>query len=166
MKVDPTSVTENFMRNLKSTFAIGITALSLSIAPTLAEQLPTTHLQLDPLPGMSVWNSDATVTPLAFDSDKKPKTILIKVPANQQAKKAHATSDGNVRFAIVLSGTLYYADGDVVDKSKEKAYPAGSVLLISSGVKHWVSTRETPLKMILTATNPANLTPLVKKQLK
>ena len=153
------------MKLNKALIMAGVIGLGMIAAPAIADPLPTTQLKLDPLPGKSVWNSAATITPLAFDANKKPKTVLIKVPAGQQAQKSHATKDGQLRFAIVLSGTLYYADGEEVDKAKEKAYPAGSVLMISSGVKHWVSTRDSPLKMLLTANNPDSLSPPVKKQL-
>jgi quercetin dioxygenase-like cupin family protein len=64
-----------------------------------------------------------------------------------------------------MSGTLYYADGDTVDHGAEKAYGPGSVLAIHSGTKHWVSTRDTALEMLLVASPPAQLAPPVAKQL-
>lgn len=153
------------MSSFAKTALATLVALGTMGAISHADPMPSKPLDLVVLPGMPLWNSDAKVTPLAFGANKKPATVLIRVPAGQQAKKAHATKDGRIRFAIVLSGTLYYADGETVDKAKEKAYPAGSVLLISSGTKHWVSTRESALTLLLTATDPANLTPPVKKQL-
>lgn len=153
------------MQTIKALAISGILGLVAMGTPAQADPMPTQQLNVTALPGKNIWNSDATVTPLAFNADGKPQTVIVKVPAGQQAKAAHATKDGNIRFAIVLSGILYYADGETVDKAKEKAYPAGSVLMISSGVKHWVSTREADLQLLLTATNPAQLTPPVKKQL-
>jgi|ASRR01.1.fsa_nt_gi quercetin dioxygenase-like cupin family protein len=153
------------MHNLSKFFLFALIGTATLATSGFAESIPSTLLNLNTLPGENIWGGEATVTPLEFTADKKPATVLIKVPAGQQAKAAHATKDGKVRFAMVLSGTLYYADGETVDKAKEKAYPAGSILLISSGVKHWVSTRDSDLKLLLTATDPANLTPPVKKQL-
>ncbi|MCV6601486.1 MAG: hypothetical protein OIF54_07985 [Cohaesibacter sp.] len=141
-----------------------VMVLGSVVSVSAAEPMPTKQLDIAALPGKNVWKSDATVTPLAFDANGKPAIVVIKVPAGQQAKAAHATKDGNIRFATVLSGTLYYADGESVDKAKEKAYPAGSVLAISSGVKHWVSTRESALTLLLTAADPDKLSPMVKKQ--
>lgn len=147
---------------LITTCLMGMSLISSSV---LADSLPTAELDILSLPGKSIWNGAAEITPLALNGEKKPSTVILQIPAGTQAKAAHATKDGNVRFAIVLSGTMYYADGDAVDKTKEKAYPAGSVLVISSGTRHWVSTRESDVKMLLTATAPENLTPFVQAQM-
>lgn len=139
--------------------------LAVPAASPAADALPTARLQLATLPGKPVWNGAATVTPLALNAQQKPSIVVLRVPAGTQAQAAHATRDGRIRFAIVLSGVMYYADGEQVDRSREKAYPAGSVLLISSGTKHWVSSRESDVTLLLTATDPAGLTPPVKQQI-
>lgn len=153
------------MVNLSKISSVIVSCLAIFMDTALADPIHTTQLQTISMSGQTIWHSDAMLIPLVFDRHDKPISVLIKVPANRQANAAHATGDGKIRFAIVLSGTLYYADGERVEKAKEKAYPTGSVLLISSGVPHWVSTRDEPVELFLTAADPENLSPPVKKQL-
>jgi mannose-6-phosphate isomerase-like protein (cupin superfamily) len=134
--------------------------------PVLAEGAPTKQLDPTAMPGKPIWGGHgATVTPLAMDAAGKPSTILIRVPPNTPAHDAHATGDGQVRMLFVLSGMLYYSDGDTVDHAAETGYGPGSILAISSGTKHWVSTRDEPLQMVLVANPPAQLAPPVQMQL-
>lgn len=146
----------------KANFTGVILMLISSLA--VADSTPTTVLDLTSMPGKPVWNGLASVTPLAFDSQKKPAIVVLRLPAGTVAETAHATSDGQIRFATVLSGTMYYADGETVDKAKEVAYPQGSVLLISSGTKHWLSAHDGEVSVMLTAVSPDNLTPPVLAQ--
>lgn len=106
------------------------------------------------------------MTPLAFDDQNKPSIVVVRLPAGTTADTAHAATDGRIRFAAVLSGTMFYADGAVVDSSKETRYPAGSILLISSGTKHWLSARKDDVVIMLTATLPENAAPAIQSQLR
>lgn len=138
--------------------------LAILATPSLAESLPTTILDISKIPGKPIWGGMATITPLAFDDQKKPSIVIVRIPAGKAAKTAHATSDGSIRFATVLSGTMFYSDGETVDQAKEKAYTPGSVLMISSGTKHWLSARKGDVMLMLTAVAPGNLAPMVMKQ--
>ncbi|PCI86528.1 MAG: hypothetical protein COB24_09440 [Hyphomicrobiales bacterium] len=132
-------------------------AIFLTTSTAFAEPRPTSLLDLSTLASSPVFNDQGTATPLAFTDDKKSAVVVIQLPPHSKAAGAHATSDGRVRYAFVLAGTLYFADGDEVDESKEKAYPTGSILVITSGTKHWVATREEGLTLMLTAHAPENL---------
>lgn len=151
-----------FLNTLLGTGAL----LAASALPLLADGAPSVALDLGVLPGIAIWgDGGASLSPLAMDAAGAPAVVLVKVPANSPAHQAHATSDGQDRFAIVLSGTLYYADGETVDAAAEQAYGPGSVLLIHSGTKHWVSTRESDLELMLVAVPPAQLAPPIVAQL-
>ena len=145
-----------FIRHL----GLSITLLGLSIhsgvAATAATQIPTKLLDISTIPSKVIMGGKGTVMTLAVHN-KKPVLKIITLKAHSQAQAAHATSDGKVRFATVISGVLYYADGDVVDKSTEVAYPTGSILVISSGTKHWVSTRAEPLVLMLSSHDPLDI---------
>lgn len=132
--------------------------------PTLAQSTPTTVLDLSAMPTIPVWDGAAALTPLAFNDEQKPVTVLLRLPEGTVAKEAHATGDGLIRFATVLSGTMYYADGETVDLTKEVAYPTGSMLLISTGTKHWLSAHDGEVVVLLVAVKPENLTPAVLMQ--
>lgn len=141
-------------------------AFALICTAAIADGTPTLALDLTSMPAKSVWNGLASITPLAFNSEKKPSVVVLRLPAGTVADSPHATSDGQVRFATVLRGTMYFADGEAVDKAKEVAYPQGSVLLISSGTKHWLSAHDGDVTVMLTAVQPENLSPPVLKQAK
>lgn len=152
------------MKIAKLFLAGGLLAASVTFAQ--ADGGATTTVDKAGLAGKDIWGGHgAKLTPLALDSAGKPSAVLIRVPANSTAHDAHATGDGQVRMAFVLSGVLYYADGDKVDTAAEAAYGPGSMLLIQSGTKHWVSTRNEPLELLLMANPPERLTPPVTAQL-
>lgn len=139
--------------------------LALLSSASFAEPLPTATLDLTMMPATQIWGGLGLLTPLALDDQQKPAVVIVRMSAGTNAEAAHATNDGHIRFATVLSGTMYYSDGDSVDHAKEKAYSAGSMLLISSGTTHWLSTRDEGVVLMLTAVSPENLTPSVKAQL-
>lgn len=147
-------------KNMIATSAV----LTLLASPAFGQSLPTSVLDISSMPGNPIWDGLATATPLAFDEQNNPTVIVLHIPAGTIAEHAHATSDGRIRFATVLSGTMFYADGDSVEEAKETPYSAGSMLLISSGTKHWVSAREGEVVLMLTAVSPENLSAPVMAQ--
>ncbi|MEM1411274.1 MAG: hypothetical protein AAGH19_02870 [Pseudomonadota bacterium] len=155
-------------RLIRLTLALLLVSASLGVSwgTALAQDpKPTVALNLGAMSGDPIWDSAATATPLALDAQGKPSIVLIKVPAGTRPASAHVTNDGSVRFAVVLSGTLYYADGHEVRPERETAYEAGSVLLIHSGTKHWVAAREADVALLLSAASPEHLPATVRSQL-
>jgi len=139
---------------------LAISSLFLVIAaPAYAE--PTSVLDISSMPSKDVLDGFARLTPLAFNDEKKPSVVLLRLKKGANAKTAHVTKDGRIRFATVLSGTLFYADGEIVDRTKEVAYPVGSMLLIPPGTKHWVAAHNDDVILMLTAVKPENLSPAV-----
>jgi len=114
--------------------------------------------------GKPIWGGHAKVTPLSMDANGKPSTVVIRMEAGVQGDAAHATGDGQVRITTVLSGTMYFADGDAVERAKEAAYPAGSVLLIDSGTPHWLSSHDGEVVIMLTAVPAGKFSPMVQAQ--
>ncbi len=145
-------------------FAAG-TVLSILTTSVYAGSPPTSVLDIPAMPGKPVWGGLAKVTPLAFNDEKKPSIVILRLKKGTVADTPHSTKDGRIRFATVLSGTMFYADGDTVNQAKEVPYPAGSVLLISSGTKHWLSAHNDDVVVMLTAVKPENLAPPVKAQM-
>lgn len=149
----------------KSTSFIAAILMALPVAAG-AEGLPSTALDTSVMPGKPVWGSEAAkVTPMGMDSNGAPNVVLLRVAAGSPATAAHATKDGQLRLAYVLKGTLYYGDGETVDHDAEQAYGPGAVLAIDSGTKHWVSTRESDLEMLLVAMPAGQVAPPVAAQL-
>lgn len=140
--------------------------LGVMTVSAMAENAPSLALDLAVMPGKVVWGGHAKVTPLSMDANGKPSTIVIRMQAGVQGDAAHATGDGQVRIATVLSGTMYFADGDTVDRAKEVAYGPGSMLLIDSGTPHWLSSHDGEVVIMLTAVPADKFSPMVQAQQK
>lgn len=136
------------------------------VLSAMAENAPSMQLDLAIMPGKDIWNGHAKVTPLSMDAMGKPSTIVIRMEAGIQGDAAHATGDGQVRIATVLSGTMYFADGETVDPAKEVAYGPGSVLLIDSGTPHWLSSHDGEVVVMLTSVPANKFSPMVQAQRK
>ena len=63
-----------------------------------------------------------------------PYTVRLKIPAGA---KFMPHSHQDVEHVTVLSGTLLVGLGDTFDQSKMKALPAGSFVVVPSGVHHY-----------------------------
>ena len=63
---------------------------------------------------------------------------------------------GETRTAVVLSGTLYYANGDQWDESKFKAYPPGSFLLEPAKVSHYAMAKDGEVVLQATSIGPSS----------
>lgn len=59
------------------------------------------------------------------------------------------------RIATVLSGTLYYAQGDRFDEGKLRALPPGSVIVEPMNVAHFARTKGEPVLLHIVAEGPA-----------
>ena len=63
----------------------------------------------------------------------------IKIPGGMRALAHTHPQDEQV---TVLEGTWYLGEGERFDPAKLKGYPAGSFIVIPSGVPHFVATKE------------------------
>jgi len=63
-----------------------------------------------------------------------PSIIRVKMP-NGYVNKPHYHA--HPEYITVISGTLLFGTGDVVDKAKATAYGPGSFIAVPAGVHHW-----------------------------
>ena len=63
-----------------------------------------------------------------------------------------------VRTAVVLSGTLYFASGDKWDESKFKAYPAGTFYSEPSKAPHYTWAKDGEVIIQITGVGPSGKT--------
>jgi quercetin dioxygenase-like cupin family protein len=84
-------------------------------------------------------------------------TVHTKLPANITI--VPHTHGEKWRVATVLSGTLYYAQGDKFDESKLRALPPGSVIVEPANVPHFARTKG-PVLLHITGEGPASTVPV------
>ena len=84
----------------------------------------------------------------------------LKLPANLKIEP-HSHSEA-WRIATVLSGTLYYAQGDTFDESKLKALGPGSELVEPKDVPHFAMTKNEDVMLHIVAEGPAATNPVRK----
>ena len=89
----------------------------------------------------------ATLTPLALSDSGAPAVVLLDLEAGEVVPP-HATDSG-LRLLTVLSGDLFWGDGDTVDETRETLYPAGSILTVPHGENHWLAARNGDLRLQL-----------------
>jgi len=63
---------------------------------------------------------------------------------------------GETRTAVVVSGTLYYANGDQWDESKFKAYPPGSFLIEPAKISHYAMAKDGEVVLRATSIGPSS----------
>lgn len=85
--------------------------------------------------------------PLALSATGSPAVVLLDVAAGDVVPP-HATESG-LRLSTVVSGTLYWGDGDTVDPASEAAFASGSFLLLPAGQMHWIAARDGALRLQL-----------------
>jgi len=86
--------------------------------------------------------------------------IRLKLPANLKIEP-HSHSEA-WRIATVLSGTLYYAQGDTFDESKLKALGPGSELVEPKDVPHFAMTKNDEVMLHIVGEGPTATTPVRK----
>ena len=84
----------------------------------------------------------------------------LRIPAAfKLAPHSHAEA---WRVATILSGTLYYGQGDTFDEGKLKALGPGSVIVEPRDQPHFAMTRDDAVTLQLVAEGPAATTPVRK----
>jgi quercetin dioxygenase-like cupin family protein len=95
---------------------------------------------------------------LVISGDAKAATLytmLFKLPPNTKIPP-HAHPDA--RSCFVLSGTWYFAYGDMHDVSQLTSLPAGSHYTEPAGMNHFAETRDEPVVAQCTAVGPTGTT--------
>ena len=86
--------------------------------------------------------------------------MRLKLPANLKIEP-HSHSEA-WRIATVLSGTLYYAQGDTFDESRLKALGPGSELVEPKDVPHFAMTKNEDVMLHIVGEGPAATNPVRK----
>ncbi len=86
--------------------------------------------------------------------------VRTKLPANITIDP-HTHSE-KWRIATVLSGTLYYAQGDKFDESKLRALGPGSLIVEPVGVPHFARTKGEDVMLHIVGEGPAATIPVRK----
>ena len=101
---------------------------------------------------------DGAVGIAALYGDPKKAELFserVRIPAGY---KIMPHWHGETRLAIVLSGTLYYANGDQWDETRFKAYPPGSFLIEPAKISHYAMAKDGEVVLQAMAVGPASTT--------
>jgi quercetin dioxygenase-like cupin family protein len=127
-----------------------------------ANEPATQLLDQNALPWKPV-HGDGQMAPLALTESGKPLAVLIRLPKGG-VLQPHSGS-ARWHFITVVSGTLSYADGDVLDQGKLQDYPAGSVLVLPQGLMHYAMAQQNDVLLQVTLIHKDSLTPDVRRQM-
>ena len=140
-------------------FMLAMIALS---APSIAAA-ETVEVDVSELPSRTVYET-AQATPLAVTADGTPAIVLLRVPAGNEVPP-HATESG-LRLLTVIEGQMSWGDGETIDRAAERTYAPGSVLMLPSGVPHWLAARNGDVLLQLVLLNDESPVPAVAEQMR
>lgn len=135
---------------MKRQFYFGLALGALMAGAALATSLNTAPTRLVDVAALDsgVLHDVGAIRPLARNSEGQVLLAIAELP-DGAVTPPHAGADGRVRFATVLSGTLYYADGDTVNPEAEVAYEPGSILRIAPDTMHWAAARAGDVRFLV-----------------
>ena len=105
---------------------------------------------------------NAMMTPLAVTKDGIPAAFQLYVKDGVTVPP-HATDSGT-RIITVVSGKLFWGNGDVANPEEEIAYFPGDVLVIPAHAVHWLAAREGDILLQATFLSDSTLIPEVQQQ--
>lgn len=143
---------------IKSIVVCGISVAMLSFA--LAD---TKIVETNALVSKKIYDS-ANLTILAVSESDKPAVVFVDIPAGAVVPPHPAPNV--TRLITVISGTVSMGDGETLDKSKEKTYPAGSVLVMPPKQMHWAAARTDDVKLQLIVLDDEKVSPAIVKMLR
>jgi len=142
------------MRSLLSALA-----LSAMTIPAMAE---TVAVEISALPSRMAYDA-AYITPLALGEAGDPMVVLLDLPGGNVVPP-HEARNG-LRLLTVLSGTLYWGDGEAVDPAQERVFEPGSFLVIRESEPHWLAARDADLRLQLVVVGNDALVPGIQEQM-
>ncbi|MBD3788651.1 MAG: hypothetical protein IE922_17140, partial [Sphingomonadales bacterium] len=57
-------------------------------------------------------------------------------------QEPYTIDDGRIRFAFVEAGEIAFGEGAVIDRTAERTYGPGEILVIPPGAPFWVAARD------------------------
>jgi quercetin dioxygenase-like cupin family protein len=98
-----------------------------------------------------------------FGDPTKPGLYVDRIKFSAGTKVMPHWHPDSVRTVLVLSGTFYFAVGDVFDETKLTAYPAGTLYSEPPGTPHFAWARDGEVILQVTAIGPTGNTPVPPK---
>ncbi len=99
-----------------------------------------------------------------FGDPAKPEVFVQRIKFPAGLKLVPHYHPDSPRTVAVLSGTLYYALGEVWDESKLKAFPAGTFFTEAPKVPHFAWAKDGEVVLQLTSIGPTGATLLKAPQ--
>lgn len=134
-------------------------ALCATAMPAIGD---TVAVDVDTLPSRTAYDV-ARITPLALDAAGEAQVVLLEL-SEGDVVPPHAARTG-LRLLTVLSGTLYWGDGETVDPAQERVFEPGSFLVIRESEPHWLAAREGDLRLQLVTMNADAPVPGLQEQM-
>ncbi|WP_374579584.1 hypothetical protein [Phenylobacterium sp.] len=95
---------------------------------------------------------------IALDGQGRPLTFLLRIDKGQVLPPHGA--NGGVRLLTVISGTLFWGDGDRMDPRAERTFGPGSVIVVpAQGGEHWAAARKDDVLLQAVVVGDGALTP-------
>ena len=98
-----------------------------------------------------------------FGDPTKPGLYVDRIKLSPGTKNMPHWHPDTVRTVLVLSGTLYFAVGEVFDETRLMAYPAGTLYSEPPGTPHFAWARDGEVILQVTAIGPTGNTPVSPK---
>jgi quercetin dioxygenase-like cupin family protein len=88
---------------------------------------------------------------LRGDRNQGPITVRVVFPPNYTYGPHSHPQEQQI---VVLSGLIYFAEGDKIDPMKLKPFPAGSFIVEKANVPHYMLTKESDVTFQMSTTTP------------
>lgn len=102
-------------------------------------------------------------TAVLYGNPSKPGVFVMRAKFPAGHKVTPRWRPDEWRTAVVLSGTFYYAVGEIWDESKLVAYPPGTFFSHPSKHPHFAWAKDGEVIIQFTAMGPTSVTPIPQK---
>ncbi|MEM8552956.1 MAG: cupin domain-containing protein [Pseudomonadota bacterium] len=134
----------------------------LALYPASANAGETTLIDTSVLPSKIIYEV-AELRPLALTEAGTPAVVLVDLDAGDVV--APHPAPAVARIITVVSGTVWFGDGDELVEAQETAFDAGSVLVMPANQMHWAAARRGPVRLQLVVLDDEVVVPQVAAQL-
>lgn len=110
-------------------------------APALADEPRVRTVDLAGLGTHALHDGQGQVAFLALDANNLPLVARI-VFRDGDEQEPYTIDDGRIRFAFVEAGEIAFGEGAVIDRTAERTYGPGEILVIPPGAPFWVAARD------------------------
>jgi len=130
--------------------------LQAQILPAAAQDIAAGPVELDALKWSELPNGLKIAVFMGNPAEAGPYGLRARLPPNWRV--APHTHPENARVTTVVSGTLYWAMGEVFDEANLRALGPGSVIIEPKGIAHYAMTKQEAAELQVTSMGPAGMT--------